>query len=48
MRVRGLLLVSIIAMSALLIIWVFVMFSPTSTYRPSYKGCGVTGCGVPQ
>jgi len=43
---RKLLLVSIFLLSTLLIIWVFVMFR--STYRYSYEGCGVTGCGVPQ
>jgi hypothetical protein len=46
MRLRKLLLVCIFALSILLIIWVFVMFR--TTYRYSYEGCGVTGCGVPQ
>jgi len=43
---RKLLAVSILLLSTLLIIWVFVMFWPT--YRHPYEGCGVTGCGVPQ
>jgi len=46
MRLRKLLLVAIFLLSTLLIIWVFFMFR--STYRYSYEGCGVTGCGVPQ
>jgi hypothetical protein len=46
MRLRKLLIVSIFLLSTLLIIWVFVMLKPT--YRNSYVGCGVTGCGVPQ
>jgi len=46
MRLRKLLFVCIFFLSTLLIIWVFVMLR--TTYRYSYEGCGVTGCGVPQ
>jgi hypothetical protein len=49
MKLRKLLLVCIFALSALLIIWVFVMFGTTyqRPYERPSEGCGVKGCGVP-